>query len=123
MLLRLDRCVVILGTLLLFVDGLRAQQPPKAAGKPGVSLNDAKAFKGYTLIAPMNSTKAHLIDMEGRVVHTWECKDTPALSTYLLDNGNLLRPAAMGKGGPGAGGKVQEWSWDGQLRWDYKFEG
>jgi hypothetical protein len=57
------------------------------------------------------------------VVHTWECKDTPALSTYLLDNGNLLRPAAMGRGGPGAGGKVQEWSWDGQLLWDYKFEG
>ena len=73
--------------------------PPKGkSGKPGVSINDAKALKGYTLIAPMTSTKAYLIDMDGRVVHTWECNSTPALSTYLLDNGNLLRPAAMGKG-------------------------
>jgi hypothetical protein len=102
--------------------------PPKGpkTGKSGVSVNDAKAFKGYTLVAPMNSTKTYLIDMDGRVVHTWECGTTPALSTYLLDNGNLLRPAAMGKGGmamPGAGGRVQEFKWDGTLQWDFKFEG
>jgi Arylsulfotransferase (ASST) len=102
-------------------DGPKGPKP----GKPGVSVNDAKAFKGYTLVAPMNSTKAHLIDLEGHIVHTWECGSTPALSTYLLDNGNLLRPASMGKGGPGipgAGGRIQEFSWDGTLVWDYKFE-
>jgi hypothetical protein len=105
-------------------------QPPKEApppkemktpAKPGVSINEPKAYKGYTLIAPMNSRKAQLIDLDGRIVHTWDCDDTPALSTYLLDNGNLLRPLAMGKSGPGAGGRVQEIAWDGSKVWDYSF--
>ncbi|MCI0699512.1 MAG: aryl-sulfate sulfotransferase, partial [Planctomycetia bacterium] len=103
-------------------------QPPKGTperAKPGVSINEAKAFKGYTLVAPMNSTKTHLIDMEGRVVKTWETGSTPALSTYLLDNGNLLRTGALGsKGkinGAGAGGRIQEFNWAGELVWDYTY--
>src|SRR5690349_10933122 len=99
---RLVRITLVLA--LAFTTGVSGQpgkDGPKGPkpGKPGVSVNDAKAFKGYTLVAPMNSTKAHLIDLDGRIVHTWECGSTPALSTYLMDNGNLLRPAAMGKGG------------------------
>jgi hypothetical protein len=100
--------------------------PMGPGGKPGVSINEAQAFKGYTLVAPMNSTKTYLIDLEGRVVHTWECNCTPALCAYLLENGNLLRPGTLGKGGPGspgAGGRVQEYAWDGKLVWDYTFEG
>jgi hypothetical protein len=100
-------------------------QPPKGPGaKPGVSLNDAKAYQGYTLVNPMKSTKVYLIDMDGRVVHNWETDCTPAVSAYLLDNGNLLRPGSMGKGGPaapGAGGRVQEYAWDGSKVWDYTF--
>src|SRR5262249_23243351 len=99
------------------------QQPPKGPpAKGGVSINEPMAYKGYTLIAPMNSRKAHLIDLEGRVVHTWDCDDTPALSTYLLENGNLLRPCATGKAGPGAGGRVQEIAWDGAKVWDFTFQ-
>ena len=40
----------------------------------------------------MNSTTTYLIDMEGRVVHTWQSALTPAITAYLLENGNLLRP-------------------------------
>jgi hypothetical protein len=102
--------------------------PPKGPKqtKLGVLVNDPKAFQGYTLVSPMNSTKTHLIDMSGRVVHTWESQYTPALCGYLLENGNLLRPATTGKGGfgaPGAGGRVQEFSWDGKLLWDYVYPG
>ncbi len=115
-------------------------EPSKqAAAKLGLLLNDPKAFQGYTLLAPMMSTKTYLIDMQGRVVRTWESDCTPALMAYLLPNGNLLRPGATGKGGPGgpkgfgkdkkgfalgpgSGGRVQEFTWDGQLVWDYKFE-
>jgi hypothetical protein len=90
-----------------------------------VSINDPKALKGYTLVAPMNSTKTYLIDMDGRVVKTWESDCTPALSAYLLDNGHLLRPGSLGgKGklhGPGAGGRVQEFTWDGELVWDFTY--
>ncbi len=98
-------------------------QPPKA--KPGVSINDEKALKGYTLVAPLNSTKAHLIDMEGRVVKTWETGVTPAASTYLLENGNLLRTGSLGsKGkinGAAAGGRVLEINWAGEVVWDYTY--
>jgi hypothetical protein len=110
-------------TLAAFGASAHAQGPAK---KNGVLINDPRAHKGYTLIAPMNSTKSYLIDMEGRVAKIWESDCTPALFPYLLDNGNLLRPGTMGKGGlaaPGAGGRVQEFSWEGKLVWDYKFEG
>jgi hypothetical protein len=105
-------------------------QPPMGGGPPtgpkaGVSVNDPRAFKGYTLVAPMNSTKAYLIDMDGRVVKTWETGVTPALSTYLLDNGNLLRTGNLGsKGklnGAGMGGGVREFNWDGELVWDFTY--
>jgi Arylsulfotransferase (ASST) len=128
--LRIFGSAFVLVLALAFTAGVDGQ-PAKGDGKGpkskgGVSINDAKACKGYTLVAPASSTKAHLIDLEGRVVHTWECGATPALSTYLLDNGNLLRPCPVGgKGGlavPGAGGRVQEFDWDGKVVWDYKFD-
>jgi Arylsulfotransferase (ASST) len=103
------------------------KEPKKEAKKEikrSVSINDAKAYKGYTLIAPMSSKKTYLLDMEGRICHTWETDCTPALIPYLLDNGNLLRPgqAPKGLGTPGFGGRLQEMSWDGKLLWDYTFD-
>ncbi len=88
-------------------------------------MNDARAFRGYSLIAPMKSTTTYLVDMNGRVVHAWRSSCTPALSAYLLKNGHLLRPGAQpgadgaGFGGPGSGGRIQEFSWDGKLLWDF----
>ena len=65
--------------------------------------------------------------MQGRVVRTWETGCGPALSGFLLDNGHLLRPGTIGGDarvfgpGPGVGGKIQEFNWDGELVWDFKF--
>lgn len=109
--------------------GQACGQPGAAlAPKPtaGVLLNDPRACPGYTLVAPMTTSDTYLIDLAGHVVHTWHSDWQPALSAYLLPNGNLLRPAALlpGEkpfGGPGAGGRIQEFSWDGELLWDYKF--
>jgi hypothetical protein len=99
-----------------------AQQPPV---KLGLSINLPQAFQGYTLLAPTKSTKTYLIDMEGRIVRTWASDSTPAMSAYLLENGHLLRAAALkgapGGDGPGAGGRVQEFTWEGDLVWDFKF--
>ena len=99
-------------------------QPAKA--KVGLLLNDAKAFQGYTLFAPMGSTKTFLLDMQGRVVKTWEAAAKPGHTAYLLENGNLLRAAEVsGKdqhfvgGGGGSGGRVQEFTWNGDLVWDF----
>jgi hypothetical protein len=91
----------------------------------GLVLDDPRAFSGYTLIAPVKSTKTYLIDMQGRVVQLWDSDCTPALGAYLLDNGHLLRSGALpgvpGGDGPGAGGRIQEFTWDGDLVWDFKF--
>src|SRR5437763_9175769 len=110
-------------------------QPPKEKGKDkgkrpavklGLNLNDAKrACQGYTLLAPANSTTTYLIDMEGRVVKTWQSDCKPGHSAYLLENGHLLRAGAL-VNPPfhvfgGAAGRIQEFSWDGELLWDFTF--
>src|SRR5580765_4904350 len=105
------------------------EQPSKDTQvKVGLTINDAKAYQGYTLFSPMGSTMTYLIDMKGRIVRNWEGAGSPAMYASLLPNGNLLRPCVGGpkekkdKGGmPGMGGRIQEFNWDGELVWDYKF--
>jgi hypothetical protein len=102
--------------------------PPKRIGAPklGLQLNDPKAFQSYTLIAPLNGKKTYLIDMQGRAVRTWESQYTAGQEAYFLENGHLLRAATLDNrerlfGGAGQGGRVQEFDWDGNLVWDFKF--
>jgi hypothetical protein len=98
--------------------------PDKPKPKLGLLVNEPAACKGYTLIASVNSGNTYLVDMEGRVVNTWKSDVTQALSAYLLENGNLLRTGAVKNPpffGGGAGGRIQEFTWDGQLVWDYTF--
>ncbi|HEV3116834.1 MAG TPA: aryl-sulfate sulfotransferase [Gemmataceae bacterium] len=105
----------------------KAQPSKQSAAKLGLSVNDLKAFQGYTLFAPMNSSTTYLIDMQGRVVRTWQSDCSPALCATLLENGHLLRPGGVGQdaaifgGGPGVGGRVQEFTWDGDVIWDFRF--
>ncbi len=109
-------------------DGVAKKEAPKSSPpKVGLLLNDPKAFQGFTLLAPMTSTDTYLLDMEGKVVHTWKSDCMPALSPILLENGHLLRPGSIGMDalvfgpGPGVGGRIQEFTWDGKLVWDFKF--
>jgi hypothetical protein len=74
----------------------------------------------------MMSAKTYLIDMQGKVVRQWESDSNTALSAYLLENGHLLRTGTLTKdklpfGGPGVGGKIQEFNWNGELVWDFTF--
>jgi hypothetical protein len=92
-------------------------------GRLGLLINTPKAFRGYSLIAPLQSYNTYLIDIDGKVVHTWESNCIPGQSAYLLDNGHLLRAGHTSKQtfgmAPGRGGRVQEYTWDGELVWDY----
>jgi Arylsulfotransferase (ASST) len=88
--------------------------------------DDPRAFHGYTLVAPLQSTKTYLIDMRGQVVRTWVSDYTAGQDAYLLENGHLLRPGQLASdeqlfAGAGSGGRVQEFSWEGELVWDFKF--
>ncbi|MCB9891486.1 MAG: aryl-sulfate sulfotransferase [Planctomycetes bacterium] len=91
-----------------------------SAGPDGLERNEKGAFPGYTLLAPMRSTKTHLLDMQGAVVHTWECEVPPGQVAYLLENGNLLRAGRRGggMGAPGEGGLVQLFDWEGKKLWE-----
>jgi hypothetical protein len=99
--------------------GQQSEQAPALASKDGLSINKPEALQGYSLLAPLNLTSTYLIDMEGRIVNEWKSEFTPALSAYLLPDGQLLRPAAERGFGPGAGGRIQKFTWDGELVWDY----
>src|SRR5262245_32783418 len=61
---------------------------PKARGL--ITRTDAAA-PGYTLFAPFSDTTTYLIDLDGRVVHTWASRYNPGLLAYLLPDGRLLR--------------------------------
>jgi hypothetical protein len=92
------------------------QRNPIAEGTP-------TAAPGYALFSPLLSTATYLIDKQGRVVHLWNSDFPPGASVHLLDNGRLLRPARdpglpfFGSGGQG--GRIQVFTWQGELVWDF----
>jgi len=113
-------------------DSLGAGQIPRPATtdrKTGLIKNEPKAFRGYTLFSPIGSTTTYLIDNEGRLIHSWKSDYRPGQSVYLLPNGHLLRTGALGpRAGHrfdigGAGGRVEEFTWDGKLVWEFEHAG
>ncbi|MCK5458988.1 MAG: aryl-sulfate sulfotransferase, partial [Thermoplasmatales archaeon] len=86
---------------------------------------DYDSFDGYILYTPMVSTNTFLINNSGEVVHTWDSYFKPALSVYLLENGNILRTAFPGFNprfwGGGIGGRVEIFDWDGTLVWEFEY--
>jgi arylsulfotransferase ASST len=117
--------ILALGIILAGAEpGAGQGKPTPTSPKFGVVVREPKAWEGYTLIASTNSTSTHLVDMAGRVVRTWQSDCLPGLSAYLLENGNLLRTGQIKNPpffGGGTGGRIQEFTWDGELVWDYTF--
>jgi len=72
--------------------------------------NQAKAQNGYTFFGVGGTT--YLIDMEGRVVHTWPIGNNP----HLLENGNVLDAATAD---PSGFGGFKEVDWSGATVWQY----
>lgn len=92
----------------------------------GLILSRPEACRGYTLFSPIMSNMTYLVDMDGRVIRTWKSEYEPGQSVFLLENGHLLRTGSMAFHnrtfhGGGAGGRVQEFTWDGQLVWDFEY--
>ena len=91
----------------------------------GLRVAKRGATPGYVLYSPLLSDKTYLIDDDGQVVHMWASDRAPGGAVYLLDNGHLLRTerepdVAVFKGG-GQSGRIREYTWDGELVWDYLF--
>ena len=108
------------------VPGATATATPSSTQQTvGLFVNDARAWEGYTLFAPKHYTTTYLINNAGRLVHAWTGGlDEPGQSTYLLENGHLLRPTMI-KGplssGGGEGGRIEESDWDGNLVWELDY--
>jgi len=95
-----------------------------------VYYNPKKAYDGYTLIDPLGSREAYLIDIEGRIVHQWKFVNMPALNGVFLPTGNYLRPQQtplgdeelkiIGLAVAGRGGEIIEVDWDGNLVWKWE---
>lgn len=80
------------------------------------------AYEGYTLLSPNMLSTVYLLDMEGKVAHSWETAGRPGMYAELLSNGNLLRAYRLENIVPfgGAAGVVQELDWQGKVVWEKK---
>ena len=92
----------------------------------GLLLNTPAAHSGYVFFSPLISDTTYLVEtVSGAVVHTWASEYAPSGFVYLLQDGHLLRggrlPDVAVFGGGGQGGRVQEFTWEGALVWDYTF--
>lgn len=80
---------------------------------------------GYVFFNPLLSSTTYLVNSAGEVVHTWDSEYGPSGCTYLKDNGNLVRggrdPENTVFDGGGQGGVIQEFDWDGNIVWEYKY--
>jgi hypothetical protein len=110
----------LLFAYLIFLSGTEMAQTQTV----GLFLNSSSSYNGYTLFAPMNYTKSYLINNAGLLVHTWNSENTPALSAYLLDNGNLLRTEKLENNyfvSGGSGGKIKIQDWNSNVVWSYTY--
>jgi len=105
---------------------------------PGVTTHDpGRAWEGYTLFSETFSRPAadgeddfpiYLIDMEGRVVHTWTTRRSLQSYCRLLPDGNLLVPThdrselATGRAGLAELAPDSEVVWSFRCRTDHDFQ-
>ena len=111
--------------------------PPTNEAGPGFTCNEThpdrtvgllsctpEAEEGYTLLTPPNHD-TFLLDMQGRIVHTWKTSRPPGLVAYLMNDGRLLRPADYGGDSVnlagGQGGLVEIIDINGAAVWSYNY--
>lgn len=83
----------------------------------------SKAFKGFTLFAPLRGKKAVLIDMAGEVVHEWKLKQGDGINHAMLLPGGRMFICERGEGTPpplpASGGRLRIYDWDGKVLWEH----
>jgi hypothetical protein len=86
-----------------------------------------RAFAGYTLFAPhfVGSKTVYLIDLGGKVVHSWDLPYSPGLSGYLTECGTLFFNGRSPEQNflsrfPFKGGVVLEADWSGKVLWEVR---
>ncbi|MDX2362491.1 MAG: aryl-sulfate sulfotransferase [Crocinitomicaceae bacterium] len=72
--------------LFLSCSFISSGQPPTL----GLVLSTDSVSGGYTLFSPDDRGEVYLIDNCGKVINSWFFNEPPGLTSYLLENGNLL---------------------------------
>jgi hypothetical protein len=81
-------------------------------------------YDGYTFYGPMSGNTIYLVDMNGTIVHTWNCSNGCGYNQYLLEDGTILcsgdywNSSIMGGGGTG---RIQKIDWNGNILWDFLY--
>ncbi len=81
-----------IGSVLLAHRSGSCAETAEQSKRSGVTIyKPGKCFNGYTLYSSRQTEKAHLIDMKGNDVHTWEYRQGGTWHyAEMLPNGNLL---------------------------------
>ena len=114
---------VTIAVLALSTSHVSAQDIAGLNQQRGLRVNTDLVSPGYVMFSPIISGITYLIDNEGQVVHTWTSEYGTGHGAYFLDNGNLIRQGRVADHGlfqGGQGGQIQEFTWDGELVWDYR---
>lgn len=101
----------------------------KRAGVGLRAYDPERACPGFTLFATLGAEKTvYLIDLEGRVVHTWQLPYPPGLYGRLTEAGTLFyNGKVLERAGarfidtqPWKGGAVLEADWSGRILWEVR---
>jgi hypothetical protein len=100
----------------------------KRAGTGLRALDPDRAWPGLTLFAPQTGGgTVYLIDLEGKVVHSWEMPYPPGNYGYLTERGTLFYNGKSGGdseryigGQPWKGGVALECDWNGRILWEVR---
>lgn len=76
----------------------------------GVLYEQSGIAEGYTLFSPEENTNTYLINNCGEVVNQWSFSEKPGLSSYLTEDGNLVR---SGKD------SIEVKDWNNNLIWSF----
>ena len=106
--------------------GGSAEDPTSRTGL--IAHDPARAQPGYTLFAPMcGDGTVYLLNMDGKVAHTWRLPYRPGLYGYLLPNGHLfyggkiMEDLDRFEAWPRfKGGAVLEVDWSGKILWEVR---
>jgi hypothetical protein len=94
----------------------------------GLLASDAeRASREFTLFAPLfvQSRQVYLIDLQGKIVHSWNMPYSPGLSGYLTERGTLFYNGRTHESSflsrfPFKGGAVLEMDWNGKVLWEVR---
>ncbi len=102
------------------------QNPIRRRGTGFRALDASRASPGLTLFSPIEGDgMIYLIDLTGKIDHTWKMPYPPGLYGYLTDkgtlfyNGKIPNDTFLGKA-PFKGGAALEADWNGKVLWEVR---